>query len=76
MLTRPVNERHYSASNTVPHITDQRLWRRAPLVRAGAPGLSLPYRGEPLMKMGHGGVIPAAQDPTDPTTWRVRVVFT
>lgn len=76
MLTRPVNEKHYAASNTVPHITDQRLWSRVPLIRGGSGGLTLPYRGQPLMSVGHGGMIPAAQDPTDPRTWQVPVVFT
>lgn len=76
MLTRPVNERYYAADNTVPHITDQRLWARIPLIRGGAPGLALPRFQEPMMKVGHGGMIPAAQDPTDPSTWRVPVVFT
>lgn len=76
MLTRPVNERYYAAGNTVPHITDQRMWSRPALVRAGAQGLALPHRGLPMMSVGHGGMIPAAQDPTDPATWQVPVVFT
>lgn len=75
MLTRPLGKQ-YSASNTVPVPAPDNHDVQAPIIRAGAPGLHLPYRGEPLMKIGHGGVIPAAQDPTDPRTWQVPVVFT
>lgn len=75
MLTRPVNERHYSARNTVP-VPAPDHHERGELLRGGAPGIHLPRGGEPMMDTGNGRVIPAAQDPTDPSTWRVPVVFT
>jgi hypothetical protein len=75
MLTRQLT-RPYGASNTVPHITNQSLWDRLELIRASAIGVHLPRGNEPMMDTGHGRVIPAAQDPTDPATWRVPVVFT
>lgn len=76
MLTRPLGK-PYSAANTVPVPTPDNHDVQVPIARGGAPGLHLPYRsGEPLMRIGHGGVIPAAQDPTDSRTWRVPVVFT
>lgn len=75
MLTRPLG-RHYSARNTVPVPTPD-SHERGQLVRgSGASGLHLPYGQDPMMHTGNGRVIPAAQDPTDPSTWRVPVVFT
>lgn len=76
MLTRPLG-RHYSAGNTVPVPTPDNHDVQGGIVRSGALGLQLPMvTGEPMMRVGHGGVIPAAQDPTDSRTWRVPVVFT
>lgn len=67
-------------SNTrtcVPHAEAQGhgYWDQYPLLRAGAVSLALPGTA-PLMTTGNGGAIPAAQDPTDPRTWRTPVVFT
>lgn len=75
MLLRPI-QRHYSAVSTVPHIQDQSLHQRNQIERASLAGVCLPHGDEPMMTLKNGGVIPAAQDPTDPSTWRVPVVFT
>lgn len=76
MLTRRLNERRYGPSSSVPHIQDQTQWDRRAIERASGGGMHLPYGYEPLMPVGNGCYIPAAQDPTDPATWRVPVVFT
>lgn len=46
------------------------------LVRGGHAPLFLGGPDGPLMRTGNGGYIPAAQDPTDPHTWIVPVVWT
>lgn len=74
MLTRPLG-RHYSAGNTVP-VPAPDSHQPGQLLRSFGGGLHLPRGQEPMMDTGRGRVIPAAQDPTDPSTWRVPVVFT
>lgn len=75
MLTRPLG-RHYSAGNVVP-VPAPDSHDRGQLVRPDSVGgLHLPHGQDPMMDTGYGRVIPAAQDPTDPSTWRVPVVFT
>jgi hypothetical protein len=46
------------------------------LATGGNAPLNLPGGNRPLMRTGKGGYIPAAQDPSDPATWMVAVVFT
>jgi len=46
------------------------------LTTGGHAGLWLPGGTRPLMRTGNGGYIPAAQDPTDKSTWMVPVVWT
>jgi hypothetical protein len=74
MLTRPLGRRH-SADNVVPVPTPD-SHQPGQLVRSSGGGLHLPRGNEPMTDMGNGIVMPAAQDPTDPHTWRVPVVFT
>lgn len=74
MLTRPLG-RHYSASNVIP-VPAPDSYQPGTVIRATGGGLHLPRGNEPMMATGGGRVIPAAQDPTDPHTWRVPVVFT
>jgi hypothetical protein len=63
-------------SQHIPHLVNQGEWARGLILRAGAQGVHLPNATEPMMNTGRGRYIPAAQDPTDPNTWRVPVVFT
>jgi len=71
MITRPMRP-----NQDVPHLLNQGEWSRALLIRAGHQGVHLAGGQVPMMNTGRGRCIPAAQDPTDPRTWRVPVVFT
>ena len=75
MMTRSLH-RAYTAYDSVPHILNQSQYQRNNIQVASTLGVHLPYGYEPMMDAGRGTVIPAAQDPTDPSTWRVPVVFT
>lgn len=72
-ITRPLWR---NCAPSVPHIQNQDQWVRGLLFRASVHSLAFPYSPAPLMRTANGGWIPAAQDPTDPKTWRTPVVFT
>lgn len=74
MLTRRIRRSLYSGP-VVPAPVPAN-YPRGGLIRGGPAGVNLPGGLEPMMDTGRGRVIAAAQDPTDPSTWRVPVVFT
>jgi hypothetical protein len=68
--------RRLAPDRSIPHLHNQGPLDRAQIARAGALGLHLPGGHRALMETSPGRYIPAAQDPTDPRTWQVPVVFT
>jgi hypothetical protein len=70
MLTRPIR-RTYSLRQPT-----QSPSRPNYLPGGGVTTFMPPGSPVPMMQTFNGGFIPAAQDPTDPSTWRVPVVFT
>lgn len=68
-----IHQRTWNEEDALPHLVNESNWQRGRILRAGNAGLCL--KSQPLMKIGNG-YIPAAQDPTDPNTWRVPVIFT
>lgn len=71
-LTRPM-ARTYHDSDPV-HVMNAQ--GKGYVQTGGFQSLRLPFSGEPMMPTGNGGYVPAAQDPTDRSTWRVPVIFT
>ena len=70
MITRPL-PRTYSLTHRQVHVTPAYQ-----LARGGTSGLALSGPDGPMMRTKNGGYVPAAQDPTDPQTWSVPVIFT
>lgn len=85
IMTRSFDH-NYTVSDAMPHMVNKNRWNKGKLHRAGQNTLSLNKCGSgPLMAirgntLPDGTVtysyIPVAQDPTDPATWRVPVVWT
>jgi hypothetical protein len=74
VMRRPLVKR-WNRQDALPHLVNNQKWQRGEILRGGHQGVCIPDT-KPLMKMKHGGYIPAAFDPTDPNTWTGPVIFT
>lgn len=67
----------HTIEDAMPHMVNPDRWNKGTLHTGGVFALNLPDQGNrALMPTGNGGYIPAADDPTDPSTWSVLHVFT
>jgi hypothetical protein len=70
--------RTWTREDALTHLVNNRKWNKGKLLRSTSPGYivpSGPHASGPMMRTQNGGYIPAAFDPTDPSTYTDPVYF-